>query len=869
MQDEQDMELREDPRAPTSLVHTGSQFVRDLFDQALTRPPTEWSSFVAEACEDEPARTVLLDLLGQIEDQLPARVAGSSRPGAVLGRRYGPYRVLRQIGQGGMGAVYLAVKVDGTFVRRVALKILPAASFGSSTAPAFEREQSIMAGLEHPGIARLYDAGTVDGEAYLAMEYVEGEFVDVYCAKRGLGLRERLRLFLKVCTAVAYAHRNLVVHRDLKPANILVAEDGEPRLLDFGIAKLLDQGDATATLGPRALTPAYASPEQLRSLRVNTVSDVFSLGALLHLLITGEEPFPRSLEERVAMLEFGEAPRSPSSYFATTSAGAGLISGREIDGDLDAIVLKALREDPDERFSSVQELAEDIERFLDGQPVTARRQSAIDRTRKFVRRHRAAVVGSLATGLALLVAVVTMALMTLRVSAERTKVELQRDRAERVTEFLADVFELSNPEVAQGEEPTVRQVLDRAAESLPQELENEPEVRAALLSVLGNVYGHLGLHERSRELLSTALDQQLALLGPGDPQTLDTQLLLASALNEQGDFEGAIELRELVLEVQERRLGAPHPAMVQNLAGLAISYFRLEQIERAEALIDRGIAMADTLGSIPATELGSLYHLRANLLLAAGSYERAAEDYAAAISELGESLGDDDVQLTGLMKDRARALIELDRLPQAEEILHHALRIERTVYPDGHPKTAFTLSGLALLYEEQGDFERSEPLAREAVEIRTRLLGARHPATAVALVRLAGSLKGQGRNDESAAFYRESLDIWSAAMGADHPRLAHHHVALAELAREKADLAAASDHLDRAGRVQAHLDATHPDRLMVDFERAHLLAAQDRTAEALALLDQLRGRTESKRLLGRLDDLAGELSLAHRTMTGT
>ena len=429
--------------------------VRALFDAAAERPVEERRSFLeAAAGADVSLRDEVLALLADDEAAkgflsggavLPASLAEGSAGAApsLSGRQIGTYRVLDEIGRGGMGAVYRAVRADDAFQKTVALKLVSAGATSDSVQKRFRRERQILARLQHPHIASIFDGGTTpEGQPYLVMEYVEGERIDKYCADHAVSARGRLQMFRDVCGAVHYAHQNLVVHRDLKPANILVTGDGTPKLLDFGIAKLLAAGvepdeAPTMTMLP-LMTPEYASPEQVRGETVTTASDVYSLGVVLYELLTGRRPYvvrTESLEEIVRVVCLTE-PQAPSTVAHTRSAGGTRppVAASELRGDLDTIVLKGLRKEPSRRYLSAQELAEDVRRHLEGLPLTARADSTAYRVGKFVRRHRVAVGAAVLVGLSLIGGIV----MTVR---QARIAETQRRRAER---RFNDVRKLAN-----------------------------------------------------------------------------------------------------------------------------------------------------------------------------------------------------------------------------------------------------------------------------------------------------------------------------------------------------------------------------------------------------------------------------------------
>ncbi len=817
-----------------------SESVAELFDRALDREPAQWREFVESQSDNEETRSALLELLRQVEDEVSA-----SEP--LLGSRYGPYRLLRKIGRGGSSSVYLAARVDGAFLRRVAVKVIPKRWSVSDRS----LESQILASLEHEGIARLYDAGTSEnGEAYLAMEYVDGVPLDDYCEREALDLSDRLTLFLEVCDAVAFAHRNLVVHRDLKPGNILVGQDGRAKLLDFGIARLFDPevDDPTVTIGPRALTPSYASTEQLVGRPVTTLSDVFSLGAVLYRLVTGQDPFPRSLEDRLASLTTGQEPDLPSRVLSFARGGP--VRRRDVDGDVDAIVTKALQPTATERYLSVRELADDIQRFMGGLPVRARLASPVDRAAKFVKRHRAAVLSAVTVLVALTTAVVGLARMNVRISQERAEAEEARVIAENATDFLLTTFASADPKVAQDGELTVREVLDEAVGTVGETIE-EPQVRTALLNVIGRAYLSLSEFDVALEQLQSAREQQLELLGPDDLQTLSTQVALGSTLLATSKLGPAGEL----LEDSVRRLDAlDHDDValhVEALQALAVVHFRRRELDQAEVILERTLEIFEAHGvrSLPLQTVATVYHLRGNLLFLDGHLEEAVGAFDGAVTALTDAGGSERVELTGPLKELATVHLELGDVGLAETLLDRVIEIERRAFPDGHLKIPFTLDRLSRVYLRQGRFDEATQAAEESHDMRVAMFG-EHPSMASSLAARARIHLEQGQLEEAARLFEGAVAVRTRARGADDPVLSRHHRDLALAARLRGDYEAAENHLDEAARLCRDVPRGGLERFRVGLERARLLAARGERPAAETQLQGLRqGLEPSQRRL--------------------
>jgi serine/threonine-protein kinase len=460
--------------------------------------------------------------------------AAEAQGAAWIGKRIGPYRLVGKLGEGGMSTVYLAEREDEQYRRQVAIKVVRSAFAGEDQLRRFRAERQILASLDHPGIARLYDGGaTEEGLPYLVMEYIEGEPIDDFCDRRRLTIAQRIELFRAVCSAVHYAHQNLVVHRDLKPGNILVTTAGLPRLLDFGIAKLLTPellpaGPVTTVAWLRLMTPYYASPEQILGKPVTTGSDVYSLGLLLYKLLTGRLPrrFAGQAPAAIERVVTEEEPEKPSAAVGRggrdgpegpPTPEAGQLEAvarargvrpaqlrRLLAGDLDTVVLSALRRDPQRRYGSAEQLSEDLRRHLEGLPVLAHPDSLPYRAGKFLRRHRLAVGAAAAILLLAVGAAVAFALQSARLARERDRAERERVKAQRVAEFLEEVFSLSHRADPRIEPMTALEVLERGARKLDQ-MGDQPQIQAALMHTMGRIYRDLGRFEQAAPLLERAL----------------------------------------------------------------------------------------------------------------------------------------------------------------------------------------------------------------------------------------------------------------------------------------------------------------------------------------------------------------------------
>lgn len=526
--------------------------VKELFEAAADLDPRQRAALIEKECgNDEALRREIESLLksdeqtdGFIEEPafaIPRDLFPDNAEEPVAGRKFGAYQLTREIGRGGLGAVYLAARADDEYRKEVAIKVIRRGLDTDDIIRRFRTERQILAQLDHPNIARLIDGGTTDdGLPYFVMDYVNGEPITAYCDANALSSTERLTLFRKVCAAVTYAHQNLVIHRDLKPSNILVTKEGEPKLLDFGIAKLLGTGDElfTQTIPAlRVMTPEYASPEQVKGDTIMTTSDVYSLGVLLYELLTGRRPYrlkTRTAEEIARAITDQEPARPSTAIAAGDHPPSSIFHPRSLRGDLDNIVLMAMRKEPARRYSSVGQFSEDIRRHLAGLPVVARKDTVAYRTSKFVNRHRIGVVAAALILLSLLGGIVATLIQV------RTA-RLERAKAEAISFFLQKTLVASNPAVSANGQATVKDILADASKRLAtEELSDQPEVKGELQRIIGSSYLALGQYDLAQQNLMTAFQTQTRIFGADGVETLKTGVLLASLwAGAKGDYAKA------------------------------------------------------------------------------------------------------------------------------------------------------------------------------------------------------------------------------------------------------------------------------------------------------------------------------------------
>lgn len=682
--------------------------LQQLFDAALALPPDARQGFVEAQCNSDEERRELEALLAadagahtRIAGVVPPALArlGTATEEAVVGQRIGPWLVSGVLGRGGMGTVYLAERVDGDFKQLAALKLLHYAGPAGELHARLVAGRRILAALQHPGIARLLDGGTWHGAPWLAMERIEGVHIDRWC--EGRPLAERLRVFREVCEAVQYAHRNLVVHRDIKPSNILVDAQGHAHLLDFDIAKLLDDpqdGERTQTQA-RLLTPDYASPEQQLGMPITTASDVYSLGALLYRLLAGVSPRYASAasESALARASAGAEPMQPS--LATGDAEA----ARALRGDLDAIVMMAMRPAPQARYASADALAEDIERHLQLQPVTARREGARYVLGKFVRRHRGALT---ATAAALLTGLTMIAYYTWQLEQRRAEAELERSRAQTVADFMIGLVTRADPDNAQAG-TTLQQVVEQGTARADSELRDQPLVAARLYEALSDAWVGLGDDDRAAQMAGHARALYEAALGIDSVPALRARLTWIH--RSQSNWEMPRSLKEVsdVLALSERRHGAD--ALISTAARLERVYVQsnkdavdteaLAELAQVDKALDAG-ADAD---SAYAARLRSSYERTACDAYSIAQQHRRAIEICRTTAQRAHAAGDASAERSAQLH-LASAAFEAGQARLAREAGERALTMARAAYGADSPQLEFYVGALLFACRTQGDY---------------------------------------------------------------------------------------------------------------------------------------------------------------------
>ncbi len=825
--------------------------IEDVFSRVLGSDPEGRDRHLAEACAgDSELRKAVEELLAQHDSdpdflETPiASVAGmGSGDNSPSDKWVGPYRLVKRLGQGGIGEVFLA-RVDKDGVDQfVALKIVKPGMGSDEVLERFRLERRILAGLQHPYIAHFLDAGVGnDGRPYFAMEYVEGVPLLQYCDDKRLGVRDRIGIFRLVCEAVQHAHHNLVLHRDLKPANILVDADGAPRLLDFGIAKLVTPEavtDSPTRTGGRMLTPEYAAPEQLTGAPVSVSTDVYGLGVLLYELLTSKRPHVSSGGDWTALQQsiLTSEPLKPSAAVGREEADTGSRIhtsqrrlSRTLAGDLDTIVLKALRKEPERRYTSVSALSEDLRRYLVGLPVMARPDTITYRAKKYLKRNAIPVSAAAAVALSLIGSTVFSLDQSRRVSAER-------DKALEVRSFLLEMFGSTGPDQATGDTVTARQLLDQQAATLDIAYAADPILHAEMSMVLAEGYDRMGLLAEAESFAEGALGTRIEVLGPDHQDVAASLALLGWIQHEAGrSDEGEARLREAIPTLRRGRDSTQGLARALNDFGVirdaAGDQEEAEQLY-VEALELRRAVHGDAhrAVAVTASNLSVILYRR-------GDYEGAVTAASEALAVMQRAVGADHKRSLIIQGNLAAMSAALGDNDAAVRVYRDLLvRSERLFGPE-QANTIRVLGSLGTVLSNEGRWGEAEVVLRRSLDAQKRSLGATHPQVGLVQIRLAQVLNGAGRNAEALALSEPATEILIAGVGRNHP-------AVAEALETTADAVESSDpsraeelHSEAIAILVERNGAEHPSTAQAQMRLADRLKKRDRHEEALVLYQQ-------------------------------
>ncbi len=774
------------------------QRVKHCFNQALSLPPAERGAYLEAACGDEPEllqtvqRLLQQDqtrsdplqqaLSSELEDYLEARFA--IRPG----QRLGAYRLIRPIGEGGMGIVYLAERCDDSFLQQVAIKLLHHHGINRETLQRFSVERQILADLSHPGIARLLDGGhSEQGLPFLVMEYIEGETLTDYCNRHRIGIGQRLRLFEQVCEAVEFAHRHLIVHRDIKPSNILVDEDGNIKLLDFGIAKLL-QGSTSGgsvTTGSqtrtelRLLTPENAAPEQVTGESVTTATDVYALGNLLYQLLCESPLFDLEDCNRFEMerLICEQLPLRPSLRITDRHSLAGDRPGsasrlrRQIEGDLDTIALKALQKDPQRRYPDVTRLREDIQRHREHFPILARPDSLTYRARRFLRRQR--IPAALVTVLLLssFGFLLTLLLQSRELERQTRSAELEAASARQASNFLVGVFEAADPSLHAGQPATAEDLLNSGEQKI-EELGDQPALQAVMLKTLGRVFQRLGDYDKARQLQQRAYELYLRLPDTDARTRADMLATLADLQYELGDYAASEDGYRRSIRLFQQSDPVDEEALHWAYSGLSAVLGETGQLEEAITLDRQVLAWKLKRHDPRSLEAAEAFNRLGHSLRRSGRLEEAAGLLRKGLAAMRASRGNIHLDTAHSLNQLARTLDLLGQQQEALKLAREGLAIRRQIHRNPHPEVVASIGNVANILSGMKRLDEAIALRREGLELLIPLFGEDHAYVLAFRSSLGTLLRKSNRPDEARAQYRLALAIARRSTEADSPATA-------------------------------------------------------------------------------------------------
>lgn len=765
------------------------EILSNLLGDILEAPPEQRDALIVDAGKTDESLSHELRELLEAYDEADREGRFESGVGDLVSEVFpeqeaslliGPYKLQREVGRGGMGSVWLAERADGLYEQQVAVKLMHAGVLSEERRRRFKAERRILARLNHPNIARILDGGVSEsGRPYLVMEYVEGTPLTEYCAVHKLGVHSRLALFRIVCSAVAYAHQNLIVHRDLKPSNILVTSSGEVKLLDFGIAKLLDS-DAADTwddepvtdTGMAMMTPEYAAPEQITGDLVTTSTDVYALGVVLFELLTGQRPYTFEKRSPAVIMDVvcNTDPPRPSRFVLSEETirvanekGLHLTEkrlSRALKGDLDTIILHALRKQSHRRYISAANLEDDIRRHLVGLTVSARPDTAGYRIRMFVRRHRVGVMAATAVALALIVG--------LGVSITQTRMAIaEREKADAVSLFLKEMLASADP-YQDGPEVRVVDLLERAGEELPERFSAQPDLEASLQRIIGVTYLELGMYDEARGYLDRA-NVLLERIGDYGAERIETWVEMGRLARLQGEYERADSLFTLSFSRVMRQYGEQSPQAVDQFVYMGSLHWYQGRYDEADSLVSRAFEIQQSLPNTDSLQFAPIFNLLAGIQADIGNTEEAEALYRRELAILRHHHGNDNPDVAQALTHIGIMRAHVGDINESRARHEEALEIYKRVRGEQHPNVAYAMENLASTEIEAGNLERADSLQQAAIEIQTVSYGEAHPIVGIMWNNRGSLLRRKGESEEGLAAYRKALDIWREGLGDRHP----------------------------------------------------------------------------------------------------
>ncbi|HKK62072.1 MAG TPA: serine/threonine-protein kinase [Bacteroidales bacterium] len=842
--------------------------VENIVDDVLQiNDPDERTSYIQEECANDPKlKKEVTDLLSSIEssgsfwdsmlysssklmNELKQKQAGSSSGSGspkVLPEKIGSYKIKKLIGKGGMGYVYLAEHLSRQFNTKVALKIIRREINQQDRIRRFVQERKILSRLNHPNIARLYDGGiSEDGRPFFVMEYIEGSSITDYCNNNNLSVNEKLQLFTDACEAVQFAHSNFIVHRDLKPDNIIVTSKGNVKVLDFGIAKLIDnevltEDEVIQTIdGHRFLSLNYAAPEQITLDPVSAATDVYTLGLLLYEVLTGTKPFDLSgkkLAEAEKIIR-ETPPTSPSSVSTEKQ--------RKLIGDIDSIVLKALRKEPESRYESVALLLEDIEHFLNNRPVKARSGTIRYKSSKFVKRNKTAIVVSV---LFLIVALSFTNYHINQINEERNQAQIEAEKANEVSDFLVGLFESSNPYRIKGTTVTAQELLNQGIDDVSN-LEGQPALQAQMFDALGRAQLGLGNYDLGDSLINNGLSIRSESDNLSDKEIAFSLDSRSTSLHLKGDFVEAEIFARRALLLNKSLYGSNSPQVGTSLHNLGYSLKAQGEYSVAESLYVEALKIRRSNSNLGNEDIASTLNNLGQLYTEIGNYSAADSLHREALRIRQKIWGESHPKTTESLNNLAQVLDGKGNYAEAEILYRRVIEINKETIGYKHPVTVRFINNLAVVLEKQGNLDEAESLKRESLTIRKEILGEDHPDVTTSMNNLGVLLRKKGKYKESAAIFQVVLERLSEHYGPNHPYVAFTTSNMADALTEgKEFIKADSTYLEALKIMKTAFHDSHPHVATVLERSARLQEkqenfsiAEERRLEAIRIRKEKQG----------------------------
>jgi serine/threonine-protein kinase len=828
------------------------QTVEAIVDQAMELPEYERKTFINQQCAgDTELKSKVYELWDSINksegflegtlsyhDELLAdfnnEIENIDSESSLIGENIGAYKITKLLGHGGMGSVFLAERTDGSFDHKVALKLVRRGMDTPDNIARFQRERSILANLNHPNIGCLYDGGVTDnGLPFLIMEYIDGMPLDDYCKHHNCTFSERLQLLHTVCQTVQYAHNNLIIHRDLKSENILVTENGTVKILDFGIAKLL-KPEAEPMLfetdaGGRILTLGYAAPEQINSEPVTPATDIYTLGGLFYTILTGCHPFDLK-EKSITEIEniiCNTSPLKPSKKVEKWS--------KALQGDVDAIILKSLRKDPQMRYNSAGELAEEIERFNNGFPVTAHDDTIQYNVSKFIKRHKQ----QLAVTAGILLLLISFAgFYVWQITEERNQAKIEAEKAKNISNFMMGLFEANNPAEALGDTVRATQLLERGVKRAEQ-LGNQPKVQAQLFDVVGQVHRRLGNYDQSKKLLERAITLRTIHNGKDHRETAASLDHLGLLLSDMGHYEAAITALRKSLSIREKLFRENHISIAHTQGLLAYALRRKGNYAKAQKLYKNSLSIQQKkLGTNHPRTIETKSSLAATLHNL-GQYDETEKLYRQILKQRRQILGPFHPDVAMSINNLAALLMNTGQLQESEQLLKEALVLRKKLFGSIHPKVALTMNNLALVLRNQGKYEEAESLFNKVLSMRMQQMGAKSVSTGITQFCLAKLLLETDRPDSALAVYKKILPIFEEKLSPDHSFTVRTRMGMGDAYLAINNMPRAEQLLKNGfSTIQKIHDPQSLERALAESQMGRLWVRQNKYVQADSILNQ-------------------------------